>query len=305
MKMDDQYNKMQGITLSWKVKKENHHWLLRDYLRSEMEISRQALTVIKKEGQLLINNENVTVRAYIHEGDDITVIFPPEQRSNGMVGRDIPLEFVYEDEHLLVINKQANLPTIPSIYHPDRSLANAVLFYYDNIGIPSTFHAVNRLDRDTSGLLIVAKHRFAHDLLTKQQQVGNIKRTYLAIVHNRIEKAEGIINAPIGRKKDSIIEREVTIDGQRAITHFKVLKYLEKETVVQLTLETGRTHQIRVHLSSIGHPLLGDDLYGGSLEKISRQALHSNSLTFYHPFLKCELSFTVDPPKDMGDLMYD
>jgi 23S rRNA pseudouridine1911/1915/1917 synthase len=294
---------MQGITLQWHVPETYHNSLLRDFLRKEKDLSRQGLTDIKRSGTLLVNGKGVTVRHVLKEGDEVTVIFPPEERSSGLQPKELPLSIVYEDEHLLVINKQVNLPTIPSIYHPERSLANAILFHYDLNNIHCTFHAVNRLDRDTSGLLIVAKHRYAHDLLTKQQKIGNVNRTYLAIVHGLMENPEGMIKAPIGRKEGSIIEREVRIDGQEAVTNFQVVKQLDEETVVKLFLETGRTHQIRVHMSYLGHPLLGDDLYGGKLTKISRQALHSWQLQFFHPFLKQDMNFIVDPPDDMADII--
>lgn len=290
---------MIGLTLKWHVPKMYANGLLRDFLRVEKSLSRQALTDIKNSGTLLVNGEPVTVRALLNEGDEVTVVFPPEERSNGLVSKNIPLTIVFEDDHVLIINKQANLPTIPSIYHPELSLANAVLFHYDMNKIPFTFHAVNRLDRDTSGLLIVAKHRYAHDLLTKQQKLGKIGRTYLAIVHGHLNKRFGMINAPIGRKDSSIIEREVRSDGQAAVTNYEVVTALEEETVMKLSLDTGRTHQIRVHMSYLGHPLLGDDLYGGKLTKINRQALHSWKLQFFHPFLKKEMSFSVKPPEDM------
>lgn len=294
---------MRGITLKWQVEKNQHECLLRDFLRKEKQISRLALTDIKKYGKLLVNGAEVTVRAVVIFGDEVTVVFPVEKRSEGLQAKNIPLSVVYEDDHLLVINKQAFLVTIPSIYHPEQSLANAVLYYYDRNEIPFTFHAVNRLDRDTSGLLIVAKHRYAHDLLTKQQRLGQVKRTYLAIVHGIIEHDVGTISAPLGRKGESIIEREVADDGQEAVTHYQVVQFLEHETVVQLQLETGRTHQIRVHMASIGHPLLGDDLYGGLITKINRQALHSWQLDFFHPILKQNMSFKADPPEDISKLM--
>ncbi|QOY34188.1 RluA family pseudouridine synthase [Anaerobacillus isosaccharinicus] len=294
---------MQGITFQWHVPKTYHDRLLRDFLREEKQLSRQGLTEIKRSGSLFVNGAPVTVRVLLKEEDEVTVIFPPETRGQGLNSIDLPLHIIYEDEHLLVINKPANLPTIPSIYHPDRSLANAVLFHYDKNNIPYTFHAVNRLDRDTSGLLIVAKHRYAHDLMTKEQKAGKVKRTYIAIVHGQMEELSGVINAPIGRKEESIIEREVRSDGQQAITNFKVIKRLEEETVTELCLETGRTHQIRVHLAYLGHPLLGDDLYGGQLTKIDRQALHSFQLQFFHPLLEKEMNFSIEPPPDMSDII--
>ena len=290
---------MRNVKFHWKVEARHDQCFLREFLRGEKEISRLALTQIKHDGKLLVNGEEVTVRAILKQGDEVTVIFPTEERGEGMQARNIPLHIVYEDDHLLVINKQANLPTIPSKYHPDYSLANAVIHYYDKNKIPTTFHAVNRLDRDTTGLMIVAKHRYAHDLFSKEQRAGTIKRTYVAIVHGHLKQEYGVINAPIGRKEDSIIERAVRKDGQEAITHFKVVKPLQEEMIVELSLETGRTHQIRVHMASVGHPLLGDDLYGGSLDKINRQALHSWQLQFFHPILKEEMSFMIDLPPDM------
>lgn len=295
--------KIKSVSLHWNIEANFDNCLLREFLRQEKEISRQALTDIKNRGQLLLNGEIVTVRAMLKKGDLVTVVFPQEERSATMHPVQIPLDIIYEDEHLLVINKQANLPTIPSIYHPNTSLANAVLYYYDCHNIYSTFHAVNRLDRDTSGLLIIAKHRYAHDLLTKQQRSKQVKRTYIAIVHGRIDRESGTIDAPIGRKETSIIEREVRDDGQKAITHYKVIKASKEETVVQLSLDTGRTHQIRVHMSFLGHPLLGDDLYGGKKTKIKRQALHSWKLEFFHPILKKSINFIVEPPEDMSTFL--
>lgn len=294
---------MKTVSFHWSVGGDYQDELLRDFLRKEKKLSRQVITDIKQYGQLLVNKENVTVRKVLKEGDEVTVVFPPEKRSEGLQPKEISLQIVYEDEHLLIINKQANLPTIPSIYHPDWSLANGVLYYYDQKQIPCTFHAVNRLDRDTSGLLIVAKHRYAHDLLAKQQKQGKINRTYLAIVHGHLKSEQGSIDAPIGRKEDSIIERVVREDGQEAKTNYKVVKRLEAKTVVQLSLETGRTHQIRVHMAYIGHPLLGDDLYGGKKTKINRQALHSCQLQFFHPFLDREMTFIAEIPIDMENLL--
>ncbi len=292
------------ISLHWHVPEAYDHCLVRDFLRNEQKISRQGLTDVKHNGSILVNDEMVTVRAILSKGDKVSVIFPPEERSKGLIPNEkIPLDIIYEDDHLLVINKQANLPTIPSIYHSDRSLANGVLYYYEKNKIPCTFHAVNRLDRDTSGLLVVAKHRYAHDLMSKQQREGKLKRTYLAIIQGHVSKPRGTINAPIGRKEESIIEREVRADGQIAVTHYEVMKVLPEETVVKLSLETGRTHQIRVHMAHLGHPLVGDDLYGGSVSKIQRQALHSYQLEFYHPIKQKEYCFTVDPPEDMTNLI--
>ncbi len=183
-----------------------------------------------------------------------------------MVGEDIPIEVIYEDEVLLVINKPSGMNTIPSREHPSGSLANALIGYFQKIGLQATTHIVTRLDRDTSGLVLVAKYRYFHHLFSEQQKSGAIKRTYTALAEGQLNELSGVIEEPIGRKKDSIIEREVRRDGQYALTRYQVLKRYPQFTLLELHLETGRTHQIRVHLSYLGHPLLGDDLYGGKVE---------------------------------------
>lgn len=290
---------MSVFKLHWQITAEDNGKLVKDFLK-EREISKTALTDIKFHGgSLLLNGEHVTVRYMLKEGDALTVLFPPELPGENMVREDISLSIVYEDDFLLVINKPAHMSTIPSREHPTGSLANALLFYYEKQQIESTIHIVNRLDRDTSGLLIVAKHRYTHNLFSKQQKLGEIKRTYEAIVHGEIGEAAGTINEPIARKTTSIIEREVSPEGQPAVTHFQVLRRYNQFTHVSVQLETGRTHQIRVHFSHLGHPLLGDDLYGGERVLINRQALHSRQLSFTHPITGEELQFVVDLPGDM------
>ncbi|KAA0546719.1 RluA family pseudouridine synthase [Bacillus sp. BGMRC 2118] len=279
--------------------------LVREFLKKQ-EISKVALTDIKfGGGDILVNNVSVTVRYVLREGDVLKVLFPPEKRSDDLLSENIPLHIVYEDAYLLVINKPPFMSTIPSRDHPTSSLANALLYYYEQKNIQSTVHIVNRLDRDTSGLLIVAKHRYTHHLFSKQQKVREIHRRYEAFVHGQIKQDCGTIQAPIGRKEDSIIEREVREDGQDAVTHFEVLARYKGFVHVSLKLETGRTHQIRVHMSHLGHPLLGDDLYGGKRELIARQALHSTELSFTHPITKENLHFEISLPEDMMSLNKD
>jgi 23S rRNA pseudouridine1911/1915/1917 synthase len=182
-------------------------------------------------------------------------------------------------------------------------LANALIGYYEQIGINATAHIVTRLDRDTSGLVLIAKHRHVHHLFSQQQRKGGVKRIYEAFVAGTFSEDSGTIIEPIARKKDSIIEREVHPDGQYACTNFKVLNSNKLFTHLQLQLETGRTHQIRVHLSYLGHPLLGDDLYGGPTNLIKRQALHCREVSFYHPFFEREYQFVSPLPNDMKALL--
>ncbi len=291
------------FTIEWEVTKSEDNMLLREFVK-EKGISRAALTDIKfKGGNLMVNGMDETVRYMLSRGDKVTVCFPVEKRSEEMVAEDIPLTIIYEDDYVLVVNKPANLPTIPSREHPTGTLANALLYYYDKHCISSTVHVVTRLDKDTSGLLLVAKNRYVHHLLSQQQKEKSVKRIYKAIVHGELVHNKGTIDAPIGRSTTSIIEREVSEDGQDAVTHYEVKKALSDMTLVTVTLDTGRTHQIRVHFAYLGHPLIGDDLYGGKVEKIKRQALHSAELSFYHPFLKRTMNFHAPLPKDMEELV--
>jgi 23S rRNA pseudouridine1911/1915/1917 synthase len=220
-----------------------------------------------------------------------------------MKGEEIPLLIIYEDEYLLVVNKPPGMNTIPSREHPYGSLASGLIGYYEKNGISATTHIVTRLDRDTSGLVLIAKHSHIHHLFSKQQRSGGVKRSYEAFVEGFVEQGEGMIDAPIARKPDSIIEREVHPDGQNACTLFEVSKRYEGFTHMKLWLRTGRTHQIRVHMSYLGHPLLGDTLYGGNRDSISRQALHCRELTFSHPFIHKEMRFTASLPIDMKQVL--
>jgi 23S rRNA pseudouridine1911/1915/1917 synthase len=289
--------------LKWDVFSGDEGKTIKEFLKAH-QISKAALTDIKfSGGKILVNEDEMNVRYLLKMGDQLSVIFPIEVPSEGLLSESIPLEIVYEDEYVLIVNKPPFMNTIPSREHPSGSLANALLGYYEQIGLSAATHIVTRLDRNTSGLVLVAKHRHVHHLLSDQQKSGLVKRTYLAIVHGRLREDVGTIKAPIGRKPNSIIEREVSEYGQYACTHFRVLERFDRFTFVELQLETGRTHQIRVHMSYLGYPLLGDDLYGGSLEFINRQALHCRAVTFIHPFSGREMRFEVPLAEDMGKLI--
>ncbi|ANC76667.1 RNA pseudouridine synthase [Fictibacillus phosphorivorans] len=295
---------MNTFTFTWYVQNEEAPVLLREYLKTK-QISKAALTDIKFHGgALFVNKKEVTVRTLLNSGDEVTVWFPPETKSSSMKPEDIPLDIIYEDAHFIAVLKPAGMPTIPSLYQPNGSLASAILNYYQIKDIPSTFHAVNRLDKDTSGIVLIAKHRFAHSLMSKQQKDKVIKREYIAFVQGELKDERGTIDRPIARNPESIIERMVSEDGKRSVTHYEKLDFVQNSnfSVVSLRLETGRTHQIRVHMASIGHPLLGDDLYGGTLEMIERQALHSEKTSFIHPFTEERVMLVADLPQDMQQL---
>jgi 23S rRNA pseudouridine1911/1915/1917 synthase len=294
---------LKPFVLSWSITEKDEGKLVREFLK-EQNISKTALTDIKFHGGgIYVNGEFVTVRHMLRAGERLEVHFPPEQRSAGMISEPLPLDIVYEDDYLLVVNKPPFMSTIPSREHPTGTLANALLYYYDQQQLQTTIHVVTRLDRDTSGLLLVAKHRHVHHLLSELQKRGRIKRRYEAICHGELQQDSGTIDAPIGRKSNSIIEREVREDGQKAVTHFKVLKRMKGYTHVSLQLETGRTHQIRVHMAYLGHPLVGDELYGGERGKLQRHALHSKELSFFHPFFNKECHFVSELREDMKQLI--
>lgn len=291
------------ISLQWAVAEPEQDQLLREFLKSK-DISKRSLTHIKYDGgKIEVNGVESTVRRKLTKGDVVKITFPEEIRSHSLKGEPIQLDILYEDDWVLVINKPPFMNTIPSREHPHGSVANAIAGKYDLQAYPGAVHIATRLDRNTSGIMLVAKHTHAHHLISMMQQEGSVHRFYTAIVHGSLNPPKGIIRSPIGRKDSSIIEREVRADGQIAITHYETLKRFPGLTVVQLKLETGRTHQIRVHLQSIGHPIIGDDLYGGKQELINRQALHCSELNFDHPFTGEQMTFETSLPKDMQNLL--
>ncbi|KHF38835.1 RluA family pseudouridine synthase [Halalkalibacter okhensis] len=291
-------------TLSWRVDEKWDKELLRLFLRENCHISKRGLANIKfNGGVIMLNGKEVTVRTTLSTDDKVTVCLPPEEVSSTLLAEEGDLDIVFEDDHLLVINKEAGMSTIPSREHPLHSLANFVLGYYRQKELKTTFHAVNRLDRDTSGLLIIAKHRLAHDRLSKLQQEGLVNRYYQAIVTGKPICEKGTIDAPIGRDPNSIITRQVRADGKRAVTHYSVMSVTNQASLIHIKLETGRTHQIRVHFSYVGHPLLGDELYGGMRDRIKRHALHCFKIEFQHPFTNDVIRVTSELPVEMSKLL--
>ncbi|WP_342512918.1 RluA family pseudouridine synthase [Sporosarcina sp. FSL K6-1522] len=282
--------------------------LLREFLHAQ-GISKRTLTATKYDGgQLTVNGVEQNVRYRVQVGDEVTVYFPQEQPSAGLQPEDGELNIVYEDEALIIINKPAGQSTIPSHDHPTGTLANCVAGKFARDQVPTTVHVVTRLDRDTSGLLCIAKNRHIHHLLSEQMIESGFQRSYLAIVEGHVQMQQFTIKAPIGRKEGSIIERVVREDGQTARTDVKVLDRFQTDgqnlTEVALTLHTGRTHQIRVHMQWTGHPLAGDDLYGGAHALIGRQALHCAMLGFTHPLTGEKLVFRSQMPPDMARLTH-
>lgn len=278
--------------------------LLRDAL-SGWGISKRTLASVKYGGgTILVNGVEVTVRHVVEKDDAVTVIFPKEELGGGLQAEKGRLTIVYEDDALLIVDKPPLQNTIPSREHPSGSLANIVAKHFEDHGVPATLHIATRLDRDTSGLVCIAKNRHIHHMLSMQQKENTMKRQYEALAHGVFTEQKFAITEPIGRKSSSIIEREVREDGQFAETEVEVIQQFDGYAWIRLQLNTGRTHQIRVHLAHVGHPLVGDDLYGGSRTIIPRQALHCRSLALLHPVTGEKLVFSSSLNKDMAQLIH-
>lgn len=256
--------------------------MLKDFL-VETPLSQAMIKKIKRDGDFLVNGQHQTVRYLLHEGDILEIILPKEKSQ--IVPQHIPLKIVYEDAHYLIIDKPPGIPCIPTRRYPDHTIANALIYYYQHHHIESTVHLVNRLDKETQGYMLVAKDSMAHALLSKD--IKQVKRVYYCLVEGCLN-GQGTIRKGIARKENSM-QRYIDVHGKMAITHYRTLKKTENHTLVECTLETGRTHQIRVHMASIGHPLVGDVLYGSlSLQDIY---LDSVEIAFYHPYLHKYIHF--------------
>ena len=268
------------------------------------QYSSQIITHLKRtENGILLNGVWGRVRDLLHENDELTITLIESETSENIVPTLLPLDIVYEDEDLMVINKAADTPIHPSQGNYDNTLANAVAYYYYTKNEPFTYRCINRLDRDTTGLLILAKHMYSASLLSNMVQNREIHREYLAVATGLVPEA-GTIEAPIGRVDGSTIERRIDEQhGDYACTHYKRLHYKNGYSLVSLKLATGRTHQIRVHMKHIGHPLPGDFLYNPDYSVIKRQALHSHRLQFLHPITQQKMEFTAPLPEDMNSII--
>lgn len=288
--------------LEYNITAQDNGVTISDYLKKQ-GFSHAVIVQLKKIPEsILLNGKWEYMSTRLNGGDCLSIHFEETDGSENIVATNLPLSICYEDEDILVVNKPADMPIHPSMNNYDNTLANAVCHYYQTQGIPYTFRCVNRLDRDTTGLTILAKHLISSAILNSEVSVRGISREYLAIVKGFTED-EGTVNAPIGRKEGSTIERQIDVlHGETAITHYKRLAYQDGLSLISLKLETGRTHQIRVHMKSIGHPLIGDFLYNPDFTKINRQALHSYRLRFTHPVTKKPLVFTAPLPEDMQAL---
>ena len=263
----------------FKITKENHGKTVKQILCGQLKLSARLISRLKVPGGMVLNGENVTVRAMVSE-NDILKISPPPRRSENVIPVNIPIDILYEDDEILAVNKPQDMPVHPSLHNYDNTLGNAVMYHYNNPDM--VYRAVTRLDRDTTGIVLIAKTQRAAAALSKQLIAGKIIKTYYCITENIPNPLYGEINAPIKRERESIIKRCVSPDGQNALTKYEVLNPVNGHCLIKVNPVTGRTHQIRVHLSHIGCPLKNDFLYGSQNGDMPF-LLHCGNLEFHHP----------------------
>lgn len=266
-------------------------------LRDKMNISARLLNKLKMNEKILVNDIPVFSSYIIHTNDLVKVNLEFEEQDY-ITPENIELNILYEDEYFLAVNKPAGMVVHPSSNHLSGTLANGVKYYLNN---GKKIRAINRLDRDTSGIVLFAKNEYIQELMIKYTE---IEKEYLAIANGILPEKRGIIDLPIARKEGSIMERCVSVEGQRAITHYTVIQEIQnKFSLVKLKLETGRTHQIRVHLAYLNAPILGDTLYGNETNLIKRQALHAIKMSFTHPITNKFLEINAPLPNDIQNIL--
>lgn len=275
---------------------------LEDILKQDLFISGRMIQRLTRQKGLFLNRKVPFLKKKVKTGDFLRVLVGDKEEGS-LVPENIPIDVVYEDEEVLVVNKQAGLIVHPIKPGQTGTLAHGIAFYWLSKGVTGKVRPVHRLDKDTSGLLLMANNSYIHQLLDRQLREQTIKRTYLTIVQGRLEEKKGTIREPIGQDPQHPVKRKVTPKGEEAITHYEVVEEFHEASLVSVELETGRTHQIRVHFDHIGHPVLGDSLYGKKHPWIQRQALHAHRLEFIHPFREEKLSFEQPVPEDMQKLL--
>lgn len=275
---------------------------IKQILTNEMRLSGRIIKNIKNINGIVVNGSNQNINFEV-KTNDLLQLYINDDISENIIPQEMELNILYEDDDLLIIDKPVGIVVHPTSFHIEGTLANGVMYHYNMNGLNTKFRPVNRLDKDTSGIILIAKTQVAHSNLSEQMINKIFKKQYISVVHNPFDDIDGTISLPIARKSESLIERIVSQDGKEAVTEYHVLCQNDLASIIQINLLTGRTHQIRVHFSHINHPLFGDDLYGTRDEFISRQALHCQKISFIHPSTRKLVEFESKIPLDMIELI--
>jgi 23S rRNA pseudouridine1911/1915/1917 synthase len=288
--------------ITYKVPPEWEGKPVEEVLKGPLALSNRMINRLTRCRGIRLNGRMPWLGHRVKKGDRLRVAVRPAERSD-LVPEPVPFGLLYEDEDLMVVDKPAGINVHPVNPKETGTLTHGILYHWRQRGTDGRVRPVHRLDRDTSGLLLIAKNAYMHQLLDRQLKSRTIERIYLAVVSGRLEGESGTIRLPIGRDPTHPVRRRVAEDGTEAITHYRVLAVGERASLVEARLETGRTHQIRVHFAHLGHPLWGDPLYGGPADGIGRQALHAERLSFTHPLKGKPMSFSAPPPEEFARLL--
>lgn len=274
---------------------------VRQVLKNEFNMSNRLITKLKQNKFIYLNDEETYLDKSLSIGDVVKCKIDFEESSENIIPIQMDLKIIYEDDYLLAVDKPYNMAVHPSILHYTNSLSNGIQYYFNTIGLNRKIRPVNRLDRDTTGIVLFAKNEYIQECLIRQMQNGTFYKEYLAILEGHLSESIGTISAHISRKDGSIIERCIDKNGEIAISHYEVINFDTKNNIslVKFVLETGRTHQIRLHSKHIGHPIISDTLYGNESSLISRQALHAHRISFIHPITKNKIELISELPEDM------
>ena len=291
------------MELIYKITENDFNKTINEIILKKFNFSNRLITKLIKNKNILFNGKEVDTRTLVTTPGIIKIDFNYDEDTSNIVATKMNLNIIYEDEWIVVVNKPAGCPIHPSRLHFEDSLSNGIKYYFDSINLNKKIRPVNRLDLHTSGLVIFAKCEYIQEQFSIQMTNNLFKKEYLCLVDGLFKERSGTIDLPISRKQGSIIERTINENGKKSITHYEVLKEFDNYSLVHCKLETGRTHQIRVHMQAIGPPILGDTLYGKYTDLISRQALHSYKIQCIHPVTGKELKFVADLPSDMKQLI--
>lgn len=291
------------MELNYEIKNSDFDKTVNQILIDQFHFSNRLLTKLINDKNIYFNDAKIDTRSIINCNGILKINFDYEEDSSNIASTKMDLDIIYEDEWMIVVNKPAGCPIHPSRLHYKDSLSNGIKYYFSSINLNKKIRPVNRLDLNTSGLVIFAKCEYIQEQFSNQMAKDLFKKEYLCLVNGILEEKKGTIDLPISRKQGSIIEREINENGKKSVTHYIVLNEFDNYSLVHCKLETGRTHQIRVHMQAIGHPICGDTLYGKSSDLINRQALHSYKIECIHPVNKSILRLNADLPNDMKKLI--